>query len=63
MDEKKEALPGQCILMLAIALDELRMTEGEPKLGKVRLAIASVENTLKELLEIAKRAAGETDAA
>ena len=56
MSEARDALPGQCILMLAVALDELRATEAEPDLAKVRLAIASVENTLKELFEIAKGA-------
>ena len=56
MSEARDSLPGQCILMLAVALDELRATEAEPDLAKVRLAIASVENTLKELLEIAKGA-------
>ena len=53
MGEKHKALPGQCILMLAVALDELRATEGEPDLAKVRIAIASVENTLQELLALA----------
>ena len=50
MDDAEKALPGQCILMLAVALDELRATEAEPDLAKVRIKIASVENTLKELL-------------
>lgn len=57
MDEKKEALPGQCILMLAVALDELGLLEAEPDLAKVRIGVASVEKTLKELLEIARKAA------
>lgn len=57
MDEKTEALAGQCILMLAVALDELKATEAEPDLAKVRAKIASVETTLKELLELAKAAA------
>jgi hypothetical protein len=57
MSEEKEALPGQAILMLSVALDELRTVEAEPDLARVRIAVASVENTLKELLEIAKRAA------
>ena len=61
MDQNKEALPGQCILMLAAALDELSATEAETDLGKVRARIASVEHTLNELLEIARRAAGNTD--
>lgn len=56
MSEAKEALPGQAILMLSVALDELRLVEGEPDLAKVRIAVLSVERTLKELLEIAKRA-------
>ena len=41
MSEARDALPGQCILMLAVALDELRATEAKPDLAKVRLAIAS----------------------
>jgi len=57
MDDAEKALPGQCILMLAVALDELRATEAEPDLAKVRIKIASVENTLKELLELAKAVA------
>jgi hypothetical protein len=61
MDQNKEALPGQCILMLAAALNELNATEAEPDLGKVRIRITSVENTLNELLELAKKAAGNTD--
>ena len=56
MDASKETLPAQCILMLGVALEELRATEAEPDLARVRLRIASVENTLKELLEIAKGA-------
>jgi hypothetical protein len=44
--------PGRCILMLAVALDELKATEG----AKVRIAIASVENTLQELLDLAQKA-------
>jgi hypothetical protein len=57
MSDAENALPGQCILMLAVALDELRATEAEPDLAKVRIKIASVENTLKELLELAKAVA------
>jgi hypothetical protein len=57
MSEKKEALPGQAILMLSVALEELRAVEAVSDLAKVRTAVAGVENTLKELLEIAKRAA------
>ena len=60
MGEKQKALPGQCILMLAVALDELRATEGEPDLAKVRIAIASVENTLQELLALAHDAETES---
>ncbi len=61
MDTNKEALPGQCILMLAAALEELSTTEAETDLNKVRVRITSVESTLNELLEIAKKAAGGTD--
>jgi len=57
MSEHTEALPGQAILMLSVRLNELRTDEAEPDLAKVRIAVASVENTLKELLEITKRAA------
>ena len=61
MDTNREALPGQCILMLAAALDELSATEAETDPSKVRIRIACVESTLNELLEIAKKAAGDTD--
>ena len=60
VNESKEALPGQCILMLAVALDELRSTEAETDLEKVRRRIASVESNLKALLEVAKQAAGDS---
>ena len=43
--------------MLSVALDDFRTVEAEPDLARVRIAVASVENTMKELLEIAKRAA------
>ena len=55
MDDAKNALPGQCILMLAVALDELRATEAEPDLAKVRIRIASVENTLKDCWSLPKQ--------
>ena len=42
MSEEKEALPGQAILMLSVALDELRTVEAEPDLARVRIAVASV---------------------
>ena len=61
MDTNKEALPGQCILMLSAALDELSATEAETDLSRVRIRIASVESKLNELLEIARKAAGDTD--
>ncbi len=41
--------------MVSVALNELRLVEAEPDLAKVRIAVASVENTLKELLDIAER--------
>ena len=53
----EHAFPGQAILMLSVALDELRLVEAEPDLAKVRIAVASVEDTLKELLALAKKAA------
>lgn len=54
--DAQDAIASQCVLMLTVALDELRATEAEPDLAKVRLKIASVENTLKELLELANKA-------
>jgi len=45
--------------MLTVALDELEMSKAEPKLGKVRAHIRSVESTLKELLTLAKEAGDE----
>ena len=53
----EHAFPGQAILMLSVALDELRLVEADPDLAKVRIAVASVEDTLKELLALAKNAA------
>ena len=55
----EHAFPGQAILMLSVALDELRLVEAEPDLAKVRIAVASVEDTLKELLALAKKAANQ----
>jgi hypothetical protein len=57
MSNEQVAFPGQAILMLSVALDELRLVEAEPDLAKVRIAVASVEDTLKELLALAKKAA------
>ena len=59
MNEKKEALAGQVILMLAVALEELDATKAEPDLSKVRGKILSVESTLKELQELARAAEAE----
>jgi hypothetical protein len=58
-ENEKEEFPGQAILMLSVALEDLEAIEAEPDLGKVRLRIAAVENTLKELLTLAKKAGGE----
>jgi hypothetical protein len=58
-ENEKEEFPGQAILMLSVALEDLEAIEAEPDLGKVRLRIAAVENTLKELLALAKKAGGE----
>ena len=55
----EHAFPDQAILMLSVALDELRLVEAEPDLAKVRIAVASVEDTLKELLALAKKAANQ----
>jgi hypothetical protein len=57
MSNEQVAFPGQAILMLSVALDELRLVEAEADLAKVRIAVASVEDTLKELLALAKKAA------
>jgi hypothetical protein len=57
MAEQQAAFPAQTILMLSVALDELRSVEAEPDLAKVRIAVASVEDTLEELLALAKKAA------
>jgi hypothetical protein len=58
MPEEKEALPGQAILMLSVALDELRLVEDEPDVAKVRIAILSVESTLKGEQSISDRRVG-----
>ena len=56
MPTEQASFPDQAILMLSVALDELRRVEAEPDLAKVRIAVASVEDTLKELLALAKKA-------
>lgn len=58
MAKEQASFPDQAILMLSVALDELRLVEAEPDLAKVRIAVASVEDTLKELFALAKKAAG-----
>jgi hypothetical protein len=57
--EKQAALPAQAILIFTVALDELETSKAEPKLGRVRAHILSVESTLRELLDLAKEAGGE----
>jgi hypothetical protein len=44
MPNEQGVFPGQAILMLSVALDELRLVEAEPDLAKVRIAVASVED-------------------
>jgi hypothetical protein len=51
-----EPFPGQAVLMLSVALEDLQAIEAEPDLSKVRARILGVESTLKELLELAKKA-------
>ena len=51
-----EPFPGQAVLMLSVALEDLQAIEAEPDLSKVRARILGVESTLKELLEVAKKA-------
>src|ERR1044071_7751669 len=41
--------------MLGVALDGLAMIEAESDLSKVRQGVASVQSTLQELLELARR--------
>jgi hypothetical protein len=59
MSEERDAFPAQAVLMLSVALDELRTVEGEPDLAKVRIPVSSVEGTPKELLGLAKKAASD----
>ena len=55
----EDGFPVQAVLMLTVALEELRSMEAETELGRIRTRIAAVEATLTELLEIAKKTAGE----
>ena len=50
-------LSARAVLMLGVALDGLTMVEAEPDIAKVREGIASVQSTLKELLEVAQKEA------
>jgi hypothetical protein len=52
---ERDTLSAQAVLMLGVALDGLAMIEAEPDISKVREGIASVQSTLKELLEIANK--------
>jgi hypothetical protein len=56
MADEKDVFPGQVVLMLSVALEELQAIEAEPDLSKVRARILGIENTLKELLSLAKKA-------
>jgi hypothetical protein len=47
-------------LTSAIALEELEMVAAEPDIAKVRIAIASVQSTLGELLAAAHETTGES---
>jgi hypothetical protein len=55
MRDEQDPFPGQVILMVSVALDELRATEAECDLARVRMRIVSVEGTLKELLALANK--------
>jgi hypothetical protein len=55
MHDETDRFAGQVVLMVSVALDELRATEAEADLAKVRARILSVERTLGELLESAKK--------
>jgi hypothetical protein len=50
-------LAAKAVLMLGVALDGLAMIEAEPDIAKVRVGITSVQATLNELLEAAKKEA------
>jgi len=52
----KDALPGQVMLMIAVALEELKASEAETDIAKIRVVISSVEATLAELHSIAATA-------
>ena len=51
----QSSLSAKAVLMLGVALDGLAMIEAESDLSKVRQGVASVQSTLQELLELAKR--------
>jgi hypothetical protein len=46
-------ISAKVILMVPVALEELEMVVAEPDIAKVRIAIASVQSTLRELLAAA----------
>lgn len=48
--DDKAGFAGQAVLMLRVALNEIATIEAEPDIAKVRIGIASVKSTLKELL-------------
>ena len=46
-------ITAKIILRVPVALEELEMVAAEPDIAKVRIAIASAQSTLKELLAAA----------
>jgi hypothetical protein len=47
-------ITAKVLLMVPVALEELEMVAAEPDIAKVRIAIASVQSTLRELLSAAQ---------
>jgi hypothetical protein len=55
----KDAFPAQVLMMVAVALEELRRSEAETDLVRIRSLIMNVESTLIELHELAAKADGD----
>jgi hypothetical protein len=53
-------ITAKVLLMVPVALKELEMVAAEPDIAKVRIAIASVQSTLGELLAAAHETTGES---
>jgi len=58
----RDNLPAQVVLILGVALHELRQSEAETDLHRIRDLITNAQSTLIELHGIAEKACEEVDA-